>query len=90
MKVFLVLLLSIFLLNFAQGEMLRDRFVWIFGFDFEKDEDIQKIKGILDDAKRNGYNGAVLSAGLDSLCMKSEKYFKNLKEIKFLILFHHT
>ncbi|MBC7327860.1 hypothetical protein H5T87_07065 [bacterium] len=82
MKVFLVLLLSIFLLNFAQGEMLRDRFVWIFGFDFEKDEDIQKIKGILDDAKRNGYNGAVLSAGLDSLCMKSEKYFKNLKEIK--------
>lgn len=63
-------------------ENFKYRFVWIFGFNFQKEEEIQKIKDILNEAKDNNYNGIVLSAGLDSLCKKDDKYFKNLREIK--------
>jgi hypothetical protein len=63
-------------------ENFKNRWVWIFGFNIQKNEDVEKIKKILEEAKENNYNGAVLSGGLDSLCKKDEKYFKNLKEVK--------
>lgn len=77
--IFLIFLAQFFTL-FAQN--LRDRFVWIFGFDLRNDNDVKKIIEILETASKNNYNGIVLSAGLDSLCKKDEKYFKNLYLIK--------
>ncbi|HOK56508.1 MAG TPA: hypothetical protein PKV21_07355 [bacterium] len=60
----------------------KDRFVWVFGFNIEKNEDLEEVKRILNDAKKNDFNGVILSAGLDSLCKKDERYFRNLKEIR--------
>jgi hypothetical protein len=41
----LIMLLSAFaLLNLANCEVMRDRFLWIFGFDFQKEEEIPKIE----------------------------------------------
>ncbi|MGB9797503.1 MAG: carbohydrate binding domain-containing protein, partial [bacterium] len=79
----LIFLFFVFaLFNVAYCLSVRDRFIWIFGFDFQKEEEIQKIKDILNVAKESGYNGVVFSAGLDMLCKQNETYFKNLKEFR--------
>lgn len=77
-----ILCFLFFLIIFCYGENLKYKFVWIFGFDLRKDVDFQKILEIVETAYQNNYNGIVLSAGLDSLCKKDEKYFSNLKKIK--------
>ena len=82
MKVKLIFIIFFLQIFFLSGENFKDRFVWIFGFDLRKDKDIQKILEIVEIAHQNNYNGIVLSEGLDSLCKKDEKYFKNLKKIK--------
>ena len=82
MKKLIMLLSACVLLNLANCEGMKDRFIWIFGFDFQKEEEIQKIKEILKEAKESGYNGMVFSAGLDYLCKQDETYFKHLREIK--------
>lgn len=68
--------------NLSSCQSIKDRFLWIFGFDLQKEEELKEIKGILKEAKANDYNGVVLSASLDSLCKKDEVYFRNLKELK--------
>ena len=82
MRKFFILFLLLLPLNLPKCENFKNRWVWIFGFNIQKNEDVEKIKKILEEAKENNYNGVVLSGGLDSLCKKDEKYFKNLKEVK--------
>ncbi len=82
MKSLVIIFNILLLVNFSFCQSARDRFIWIFGFDLQKEEELQKIKNILKEAKENNYNGVVLSAGLDSLCKKDKLYFENLKELK--------
>jgi len=82
MKKIIILLFLLISLNLLRSDNYKNKWVWIYGFDIQKEQDVEKIKEILNKAKKNDYNGAVFSAGLDSLCKKDEKYFKNLKEIK--------
>ncbi|MGQ9518827.1 MAG: carbohydrate binding domain-containing protein [Candidatus Fervidibacter sp.] len=69
-------------MSLAQPTKLRDRFVWVFGWGLERDDDVAQILHVLKTAASHGYNGAVLSAGLDSLCKRDEAYFQRLEEIK--------
>ncbi|MCS7191625.1 MAG: hypothetical protein NZ937_01400 [Armatimonadetes bacterium] len=66
----------------VQTPKFRDRFVWIFGWGLGQDEDVPQIVSVIETAAKHGYNGAVLSAGLDSLCKRDEAYFRRLEEIK--------
>ncbi|RKY05323.1 hypothetical protein DRP77_01360 [Candidatus Poribacteria bacterium] len=60
----------------------QDRFVWIFGYGLRNDEDVRHIERILKTASEHGYNGAVLSAGLDRLSLQDEDYLRRLEEVK--------
>lgn len=64
----------------AQG--YRDRWVWIFGWGLNRDEDVAQITTVLEEAAKHGYNGAVLSANLDALCKQPPEYFRRLQQIK--------
>ncbi|MCS6831582.1 MAG: hypothetical protein NZ749_13190, partial [bacterium] len=65
---------------FAQG--YRDRWVWIFGWSLNRDEDVAQIVAVLEEAAKHGYNGAVLSANLDALCKQPPEYFRRLRQLK--------
>lgn len=77
-----VLVLVLLSLSLVQPLKFRDRFVWIFGWGLGRDEDVPQIVSVLEIAAKHGYNGAVLSAGLDSLCKRDEAYFRRLEEVK--------
>jgi hypothetical protein len=64
------------------AEGLADRFVWVFGWNLEKDSDVPEVVRVLDAAGQHGCNGAVLSAGLDSLSQKSPDYFRRLEQVQ--------
>lgn len=64
----------------AQG--YRDRWVWIFGWGLNRDEDVAQITAVLEEAAKHGYNGAVLSANLDALCKQPPEYFRRLQQVK--------
>src|SRR5258708_4736763 len=72
--------LAVFQLNAA--ERFADRFVWIFGWDLQKDSDVTEISRILETAGEHKFNGAVVSLGLDTLCKHSADYFRRLEEIR--------
>ena len=59
-----------------------DRFVWIFGWSLNSDSEVQQIVQVLDTAGKNGFNGAVLSLGLDTLCKQTPEYFRRLEQVK--------
>jgi len=59
-----------------------DRFVWVFGWSLENDSDIAEINQVLGSAAQHGINGAVLSAGLDSLSRRSPDFFRRLEKIQ--------
>ena len=61
---------------------LADRFVWVFGWNLEADSDVPEIVRVLDAAGQHGCNGAVLSAGLDSLSQKSPAFFRRLEQVQ--------
>jgi hypothetical protein len=63
-------------------QMNQDRFVWIFGWGLRGDNDVSEITRILETAAQRKYNGAVLSAGLDSLCKQPPEYFRRLEEVR--------
>jgi hypothetical protein len=69
-------------LELAAAEGYPDRFVWIFGWGLEKDSDVAEISRVIETSGKHGINGAVLSAGLDSLCQKSPDYFRRLEAVK--------
>ena len=61
---------------------LADRFVWVFGWNLEQDSDVPEVVRVLDAAGQHGCNGAVLSAGLDSLSQKSPDFFRRLEQVQ--------
>lgn len=80
-KVFLLLaLIGWGTTAFAQG--YRDRWVWIFGWGLNRDEDVAQITAVLEEAAKHGYNGAVLSANLDALCKQPPEYFRRLQQVR--------
>lgn len=59
----------------------EDRFVWVFGWGLQKDSDVTEIAKLLEKAGKSGFNGAVLSAGLDHLSLQDEAYLRRLEAI---------
>jgi hypothetical protein len=64
------------------AEGLSDRFVWVFGWNLEKDSDVPEVIRVLDAAGEHGCNGAVLGAGLDSLSQQSPEFFRRLDQVQ--------
>ncbi|GIX49965.1 MAG: hypothetical protein KatS3mg132_159 [Limisphaera sp.] len=60
----------------------EDRFVWVFGWNLERAQDLSEVVGVLQDAGRNGFNGAVVSFGLDTLCRRSPAFFERLQVVR--------
>ena len=58
-----------------------DQFVWIFGWNLDKDSDVAEISKVLETAGKSHFNGAVVSFGLDSLSKKSPEFFRRLDAI---------
>ncbi|HEX3989496.1 MAG TPA: carbohydrate binding domain-containing protein [Verrucomicrobiae bacterium] len=58
-----------------------DQFVWVFGWNLEKDSDVAEISKLLETAGKSHFNGAVLSCGLDTLSMKSPDFFRRLDAV---------
>lgn len=75
--------IALFLVGSALGaESYSDRFVWIFGWNLSRDSDLVQIERLLEQAAQTGYNGVVVSFGLDSLCKKSADYFPRLRAVQ--------
>ncbi len=68
--------------HLSAAEPYADRFVWIFGWGLGKDSEVEEISRVLKTAGQYGFNGAVVSFGLDSLCKHSPDYFRRLNEVK--------
>lgn len=60
----------------------EDRFVWVFGWDLERAQDLPEVVKVLQEAGRNGFNGAVVSFGLDTLCRRSPEFFERLRVVR--------
>jgi Carbohydrate binding domain len=67
--------------NAHAAPRFADRFVWIFGWNLEKDDDLPQITKILQSAGAHQLNGAVVSFGFDTLTKKSPDYFRRLDAI---------
>ncbi len=81
------LLLVCLTLGLGQGpargdEPFRDRFVWVFGWSLETNNDVEAISRVLATAGAHGLNGAVVAFGLDTACKKSQGFFDRLERVK--------
>jgi len=81
-KLTLVACLSCLVVQLRAAEPYADRFVWVFGWGLGKDSDVAEITRVLDTAGQHGFNGAVLSSGLDTLSKQSPDYFRRLDQVK--------
>ena len=54
---------------------LADRFVWVFGWNLERDSEVPEIVRVLEAAGQHGGNGAVLS-------QKSPAFFSRLDQVQ--------
>ncbi|MCX7008664.1 MAG: hypothetical protein NTY53_15675, partial [Kiritimatiellaeota bacterium] len=59
-----------------------DRWVWVFGWNLERDGDVPEITKMLESGAAHGINGAVVSFGLDALCKKSPEFFRRLDAVQ--------
>ncbi len=75
-------LLTLLAFSAPAAEPYPDRFVWLFGWGLDKDQDVTAISRVLDTAGKHGINGAVLSSGMDTLCRQSPDYFHRLGQIQ--------
>jgi hypothetical protein len=66
---------------FAAGPY-QDRFVWIFGWNLNRESDVSEISRLIETAAQHGINGAVASFQMDTLCEQPPEYFSRLDEIK--------
>ncbi len=64
------------------AEPYADRFVWVFGWGLGSDGDVAEMSRVLQTASQHGFNGAVVSFGLDTLCKQPPDYFRRLNEVK--------
>lgn len=60
----------------------EDRFVWVFGWNLDRPEDVPRVVEVLQTAGRHGFNGAVVSFGLDTLCRKTPAFFERLQLVQ--------
>lgn len=60
----------------------EDRFVWIFGWSLDREGDLPEIIRVLETAGHHGFNGAVVSLGLDTLCRRSPEFFQRLRVLQ--------
>ena len=81
-KLILLTCFASFAVQLAAAEPYADRFVWVFGWGLGKDSDVAEITRLLQTAGQHGFNGAVISSGLDTLCKQSPDYFRRLNEVK--------
>ena len=81
-KLTLVACLYCLVVQLRAAEPYPDRFVWVFGWGLGRDSDVAEITRVLDTAGQHGFNGAVLSSGLDTLCKQSSDYFRRLDQVK--------
>ena len=81
-KLILLTCFASFAVQLAAAEPYADRFVWVFGWGLGKDSDVAEITRLLRTAGQHGFNGAVISSGMDTLCRQSPDYFRRLNEVK--------
>jgi hypothetical protein len=65
----------------AAPQRFADRFVFVFGWGLDKDEEVTEISKLLQTAGQHHLNGAVVSFGLDTLSKKSPDFFHRLSAI---------
>jgi len=68
----------------ASGKPARpwqDRFVWLFGMNLLRDADWAEMTNLVCAAAAAGYNGAVLSAGLDTMSRKPPEFAERLRRL---------
>ncbi len=80
-RLFSLVFLCLLTVELHAAERFADRFVWIFGWNLEKDSDVTEISKVLETAGKNHFNAAVLSCGLDTLCKKSPAFFQRLDAV---------
>lgn len=68
--------------NQEPGKPYADRLVWVFGWNLNKDSDVDEMVRVLDTAAQHGCTGAMLSGTLDSLCRGKPEYFRRLDAVK--------
>ena len=81
-RVVVLAICAVFLSIYASpshAEPYPDRLVWIFGWSLRQDRDVAEISQVLQDAAAHGFNGAVMSLGLDTLCKKDPDYLRRLR-----------
>lgn len=66
----------------AHSAAYQDRFVWVFGWGLSREAEVEEISRVLETAGRAGFNGAMFSFGLDSLCKRNDDYFRRLEAVK--------
>jgi hypothetical protein len=66
----------------CSAQAYQDRFVWLFGWNLTRDSDVEAIDKVLEDGAKHGINGAVLSAGMDSMTRQPPAYFARLQAIQ--------
>ena len=64
------------------AEPYPDRFVWLFGWNLDRDADVAEMEQVLVQGGAHGINGAVLSTGMDTLCKQSPEYFARLAKLQ--------
>ena len=81
-KIFCLLLVSAACLWRTAAAPYPDRWVWIFGWQLNSDDQVLAITRVLENGAAHGINGAVLSCGLDELSLKKPDFFQRLDEIQ--------
>ena len=67
-----------------------DRFVWVFGWNLNKDGDVPEITKLIQTGARHGINGAVVSCGFDMLCKKPPEYLRRLAAVQAACAQNHV
>jgi len=83
MKAFPLFCACLLAAHLEAAPRFADRFVWVFGWNLEKDSDVADITKLLKTAAEHHFNGAVLSCGLDDLSQKSPDFLRRLGEVKY-------
>jgi hypothetical protein len=66
---------------FGQSRVYRDRWVYV-GLDTGSDQDLERLEKLARTASEHGINGFLLSAGFDTMDLKSPEDFKRLTRLK--------
>ena len=81
MRNLLLVFACLLALELKGAQRFADRFVYISDWKLQKEEDVAEITKVLEAARKNHINAAVMSIGLDSLCMASPDFLRRLKAV---------